>query len=177
MSSKKNITKLLFDKYYQNLCYFAYTLLGDKVLSEDFVQDAFCSLNDNLETLVPNEKVYKGFLYTAVKNKILNYHRRSKVELKYHKLKPFDELLDLDFDNAIIKSETISEINALIEKLPNACQQIFKLYYLEGFSTKEVAAELNLSVNTIKTQKLRGIRYIQSNLNPEYFALFLFVIK
>src|SRR5690606_24875116 len=108
---------------------------------------------------------------------ILNYHRRSKVEVKYHQLQPFNDQIDLDFDNAIIKTEAISEINILIKKLPRSCQEIFKLYYLEGLSTKEVAEQLNLSVNTIKNQKLRGIRYIQTHLNPEYFLIFLLFTK
>lgn len=177
MNSTAKFIKVLFDQHYQNLCYFAYTLVGDKAMSEDFVQDAYLSLNNKFDTLTPHEKVYKAFLYTAVKNSILNFHRKSKVELKYHEYQPFIDLVELDFDKAIIKSETLAEINALIQALPDSCQKIFKLSYQEGFSTKEVADQLNLSVNTIKTQKLRGIRYIQSRLNPEHFLLFLFFIK
>jgi len=177
MLSTAKLINIEFDKHYQNLCFFAYTLLGDKVMAEDFVQEAFLSLFIKFDTITPNENVYKSFLYTSVKNSILNWHRHAKVESKYHQLTPFKDYIELDFDNAMIKTEAISEVNNLISNLPNACQQIFRLYYLDGLSSKEIATKLNVSINTIKTQKLRGLKYIQSKLNPEYFLIFLFLIK
>jgi len=177
MSSSVQLVKIEFDKHYQNLCFFAFSLLGDKVMAEDFVQEAFLSFFTKFETIAVNENVYKSFLYSSVKNSILNWHRHSKVESKYHQIVPFEDYVELDFDAAMLKTETISEIHKLIANLPNSCQQIFKLYYLEGLSTKEIALQLNLSINTIKTQKLRGLKYIQSKLNPEYFLIFIFLIK
>ncbi|WP_160068644.1 RNA polymerase sigma factor [Sphingobacterium bovisgrunnientis] len=176
MSTAKSV-KQEFDKHYQNLCFFAYTLLGDHIMAEDFVQEAFLTLFTKFDTITPNENVYKSFLYTSVKNSILNWHRRAKVESKYHELTPFEDIVYLDFDNAMIKTEAIAEVNKLISNLPSACQQIFRLYYLDGLSSKEIASKLNISINTIKTQKLRGLKYIQSKLNPEYFLVFLFLLK
>ncbi|MGN0003689.1 MAG: RNA polymerase sigma factor [Sphingobacterium composti] len=177
MSTTAKYIKLEFEKHYQNLCFFAYTLIGDNVMAEDFVQEAFLAFYAKFDTILPNENVYKSFLYTSVKNSILNWHRRNKVESKYHQLTNFEDFVDLDFDNAMIKAETIAEVNKLIHNLPRACQQVFKLYYLEGLSSKEIAAQLNISINTIKTQKLRGLKYIQSKLHPEYFLIFIFLIN
>lgn len=177
MSTTAKSVKKEFEKNYQNLCFFAYTLVGDRVLAEDFVQEAFLSLFTKFDSINPQENVYKSFLYASVKNSILNWHRRKKVESKYHQLTPFIDYLDLDFDNALLKTEAIAEVHKLIANLPNSCQQVFRLYYLEGLSFKEIASELNISINTIKTQKLRGLKYIQSKLNPEYFLLFIFLIK
>lgn len=169
--------KDLFEEHYQNLCFFTYTLVNDKILAEDFVQDAFIALYNNQEILDKEAKVLKAYLYTTIKNSVLNWARRTKVERKYHDLTPFVDFVDLDFDNAMIKAETVGEINKIIAKLPDSCQNIFKLYYLEGLSTKEIATQLQLSINTIKTQKQRGLKYIQSKLSPEFFLILYFILK
>ena len=176
MTSMSVQFKILFDEHYQNLCFFAYTLVNDKVLAEDFVQEAFLALYKNQENINKDSKALKAYLYTSVKNSVLNWSRRLKVEKKYHDKTPFLDFVDLNFENALIKAEIIGEINKIIVKLPASCQNVIKLYYLEGLSVKEIAEELQLSVNTIKTQKLRGVKYIQSQLKPEYFIFLYFLI-
>jgi RNA polymerase sigma-70 factor (ECF subfamily) len=76
----------------------------------------------------------------------------------------------------MIETEVLTEINKIINKLPEACQAIFKLSYIEGFSNQEIADQLQLSINTIKTQKRRGLKYVQSKLNPEFFIIFMSVV-
>lgn len=177
MASDYKDLKVLFDLHYQNLCYFVYTLTSDKALAEDLVQDAFVSLHNHIGTLNPNDKVYKSYLYTSVKHSVLNHYRRSRVEKKYHEKEPFLDFLDSDFDNALIKAEVIQEINKLLMELPESCQNIMHLHYIKGLSMKEIADQLEVSINTVKTQKLRGIRYIKSKLNPEFFVLLFFLTK
>lgn len=176
MSSDFKDLKVLFDLHYQNLCYFVYTLTHDQGIAEDVVQDAFISLHHNLDSLTSDEKVYKSFLYTTVRNNVLNLHRRSNVVKKYHSIKPFVDIEEADFDNAIIKTEVMTEINKLIENLPDSCQNIMRMHYVKGLSVKEISEQLQISMNTVKTQKLRGLRYIKSKLNPEFFILLLFFI-
>lgn len=175
MSSTREKVKVLFELYYKNLCYFAYTLIGDKNLAEDFVQDAFIALYKNYGTVVQEEKVLKSFLYSSVRNSIYNWHRRNNIERKYHEKEPFNELVEIDFDNALIKVEALSQINAMINQLPDACQQIFRMHYLEEMSLKEIAETLQVSINTVKTQKLRGLRFLKSKLNPELFFFLLWI--
>lgn len=176
MSSDLKDLKVLFDHHYQNLCFFVYTLTHDQVLAEDVVQDAFISLHHNLDSLPPEEKVYKSFLYTTARNSVLNLHRRNNVVKKYHARMPFVDIQEGDFDNAIIKTEVLAEINKIIENLPASCQNIMRMHYVLGLSVKEISEQLNISPNTVKTQKLRGLRYIKSKLNPEFFILLLLFI-
>lgn len=177
MSSDFKDLKVLFDLYYQNLCYFVFTLTGDKVFAEDVVQDAFISLHHNIESLTPEEKVYKSYLYSSVKNSVLNNYRHNKVEKKYHEKEPFLDITEGDFDNALIKTEVIQEINKILGELPQGCQNIMRMYYIMGLSVKEIADQLQISTNTVKTQKLRGVRYIKSKLSPEFFILLYFFYK
>lgn len=165
--------KGLFDKYYKGMCYFAYTLIRDYSLAEDFVQDAFIAYFGKKEQIPSQESVVKSYLYTSVKNSILNWQRRNKVQEKYWEKTNFTEFDNVDIDNAIIETEVMEEINRIIKELPDACRTIFQLSYLEGLSNQEIADELNLSINTIKTQKRRGLNHVRSRLNPEYFLILI----
>lgn len=161
------------------MCYFAYTLVGDYNLAEDFVQEAFVAYFRKKEEISPHESSVKSYLYSSVKNSVLNWNRRNKVEQKYWEKTGFVEYDDVDLNHALIETEVLSEINRIVAELPEACQVIFKLSYIEGFSNQEIADQLSLSINTIKTQKSRGLKYVQSKLNPEFFLLFIyfFLIK
>jgi len=161
--------KDIFERYYKGMCYFAYTLIGDYALAEDFAQDAFIAYFKKKDEISSHEPIIKSYLYSSVKNNILNWHRRNKVQKKYWETTGFMEYDDVDIHNAIIETEVMEQINQIINELPEACRLIFKLSYLEGKGNQEIANELNLSVNTIKTQKRRGLKYIQSKLNPELF--------
>lgn len=155
------------------MCYFAYTMTRDMVLSEDLAQEAFVAYYRNKENISLNEATVKSYLYSAVKNSVLNWARHNKVQEKYWNLTPFNEQDELDLSHALIETEVITEIHKLVNELPPACQNIFRLSYFEGFSNQEISEQLNVSVNTIKTQKRRGLKHLQSKLNPEFFLTFL----
>lgn len=165
--------RYIFDKYYKGMCYFAYTLLGDMHLAEDFAQEAFIAFYRKREEIKNEEKVIKSYLYTSIKNSVSNWARHNKVQEKYWLRTGFSEQDDLDIHHALIETEVMTEIYRIVSELPSACQTIFRLSYFEGFSNQEISEQLNLSVNTVKTQKRRGLKHIQSRLDPEFFLLFI----
>jgi RNA polymerase sigma-70 factor (ECF subfamily) len=139
-------------------------------------QEAFVAYFRKKEEISTHENAIKSYLYNSVKNSVSNWSRRNKVVQKYWERTGFIEYDDLDIHRAMIETEVLTEINKIINKLPEACQAIFKLSYIEGFSNQEIADQLQLSINTIKTQKRRGLKYVQSKLNPEFFIIFMSVV-
>ncbi|MDB5156429.1 MAG: hypothetical protein JWR50_1136 [Mucilaginibacter sp.] len=72
----------IYDRYRGSLLIHAYKKLGDFEEAKDVVQEMFSSLwNDRLK--IPETKNLVGYLYTIVRNKILNYIEHKKVEHKY----------------------------------------------------------------------------------------------
>ena len=57
-----------------------------------------------------------------------------------------------------------SDITRMIEKLPTGYRTVFNLYTIEGYSHKEIAAELGISINTSKSQYSRARAYLQKEL-------------
>ena len=82
------------------------------------------------------------------------------------------EYLDLD----ILEEESIEQIlSKAIDALPEKCREIFIKNKIEGKKQKEIAAELNISINTVETQMGIAYKKLKTELK-DYFPLFLFLL-
>lgn len=167
--------KEIFSLYYPRLCHFAWQMTKDKELVQDIVHDAFLALWDNNPDMLPPFAI-KNYLYATVRNSCINLARHEKVVSRYQTLQPFDEAQEPDILPQLIRSEIMAEILKIMESMPEGCKTVFQKGYLEGLSNIEVAQQLGISVSTVKTQKTRALKIIKSNLNPEFFKVFLFFI-
>jgi RNA polymerase sigma-70 factor (family 1) len=177
-SSKHTLNSFeeLFRNNYAKLCFFALQFLGDEDAVKDIVQDVFINYWNKRESLSIAEDSISAFLYSAVKNACLNKLRRLKLEQGYLNQQEVDPAEDAIVLNHMIKSEMITEINKIISTLPDGCQKIFKMGYLEGLKNPQIAAQLGITVNTVKTQKKRGLQLLKLRLNPNYFSLLALVL-
>ncbi|OBX24485.1 hypothetical protein A9996_15100 [Gelidibacter algens] len=145
--------KSLFDTLYPPLCLFANQYLNDMDISKDVVQDVFIKIWEQ-KTQYPNFNANKSFLYTAVRNRSLDY-----LKSKYHR--GVMQSSDLEFDQLHSEEffltqltivDTYSQLEIAIKKLPNKCERIIRLS-LKAYTNKEIADEMSISKNTVKSQK------------------------
>lgn len=170
---ERGASQILFNKHYKSLCHFAWKLCGDISLAEDLVQDAFIAFFKNQELISKDEIAIKQFLYTSIKFAFLNLRRKEKVEQKYWFNLPFTELSNDSFELNIIHSEFIAEVHKIVSEMPSGCQTVFKMGYFEGLNNQEIAEKLDVSVNTVKTQKQRGLKLVMQKLHPEFLPIFI----
>lgn len=172
----EKVFEQFFKGFYPRLVYFAFQILGDKTKAEDIVQEAFIKYWDHKEEVSQNPIAIKNFLYSTVKNSSLNVVRHEKVVEKYKSNFTPLEAEEATVINYIIQSEVLAEIHQAIQTLPESCQRISRMGYLEGMKNHEIAATLGISINTVKTQKQRAMQLLRLRLNPETFALLALVL-
>lgn len=162
----------LFKTYYTRLCYFAFQFIGNKDQARDIAQEAFVSYLGQREKVAVHPLAIKNFLYSSVRNACLNELRHEKVVEKFaaaqENVLPDDSTIIL----TMIRSEVAGEIHRALETLPESCQLIIRMGYINGLKNQEIANQLNISVNTVKTQKKRGLQLLRLRLNPEIYTLF-----
>jgi len=161
----------LFKSYYKKLCHFAWQLLDNKTMVEDIVQDAFISYWDDREFLASNERAVKNYLYSAVKHACYNIARHEKVVAKFWANSTFEDWEDEKILACMLRAEVLDEIQKAVETLPGGCQQIFKMGYMDGLSNLKISELLGISINTVKTQKQRGLKALKGKLRPELLTL------
>ncbi|RZF59766.1 RNA polymerase sigma-70 factor [Sphingobacterium corticibacterium] len=169
--------RLIFKKHYRALCYFAWQMVQDEKTAEDLAQDAFVSYLNNKTELPDDENAIKSFLYSSIKHAVFNLSRHNKVVRKFWERTVFTESDDIDYEHQIIRAEFMTAIYDALEKLPEGCRKIMVMSYVDGYSNEEIAQELEISINTIKTQKRRGLSVLREKLNFNYFWMFLLALS
>lgn len=155
--------KELFDTYYNALVQFACGYVGSQDASEDIVQDVFVDIWEK-DYRYPSCQELRSFLYSATHHSCLNFLKRQEMQERH--APAILQALEApdDIERKIMKEELYRHLYDTIDSLPPKCRQIF-LLHLEGKSNKEIAAKLNLTVLTVKTQKKRAMRFLHDKLD------------
>lgn len=151
--------------------------------AENIVQDVFLELWEKKEILSLQINII-AYLFTAIKNRCIDLLRRrllaketaDKLQEEHQltlRLK-FDSLEA--FDNNLFNENDIEQIiTRAIDALPDKCREIFIKSKIEGMKQKDIAVEMNISINTIETQM--GIAYKKLKIElKDYLPLFLFLL-
>ncbi|GAA3622264.1 RNA polymerase sigma-70 factor [Flavivirga jejuensis] len=154
----------IFNRLYDSLCLFANKYVNDLNLSEDIVQNVFIKVWEDKVFFHDKDKIV-GFLYTAVKNKSLDF-LRSKYA-KYVKAYSLEDLETLQTENYFISEAIILETSDIIERtiksLPNKCAEVMRLS-IENYANKEIAKKMNISVYTVKEYKKIAYQELRKTL-------------
>jgi RNA polymerase sigma-70 factor (ECF subfamily) len=140
---------------------FAMMYVHQKEAAEDIVAEVFaqCWMKRRELQDVRNINTY---LFVAVKNRSLNYCKRSTLQLVQPEEPPTpEELLE--------KKELFFRMEQAIEELPQQCRIIFRLVKEEGIKYKEVAEILDISPRTVQTQIFRAMKRLSAVLAEKIF--------
>jgi RNA polymerase sigma-70 factor (family 1) len=132
---------------------FAYSLLDDREVAQEIVNDVFLKIwigRQNLDQ-IRNLQVY---LYVLIKNACLN-HIRSVSSKKIKELQLTESYyfhLSVDPSQLLISKELQVKVLQAVNCLPPRCKLIFKMVKEDDLSTNEVADILGLSNKTVFAQ-------------------------
>jgi RNA polymerase sigma-70 factor (family 1) len=156
----------IFKKYYAILCYFAENLLNDASFAEDIVEDLFLNLWKR-NTDFSQFASIKAFLYTCVSNACYNQiqqqQRREKRNQTFLNLSQQNN--DNDLLNEMIRAEFLKELDEALDQLPPGTRKVIKLIYVEGWALQKIATELDISINTVKSHRAKGILLLRRKIN------------
>ncbi len=169
-----------FDKiyiiYYSRMHRFAKEYVLSSEEAENIVQDVFVLLWEKREVLNIQISLL-SYLFSLVKNKCLDYLRHKSIEDKSQQ-ELSAKLYSLELLNqAFSSNEDIEEIvTSAVNKLPERCREIFIKSRVEGKKYREIAEELNISVNTVENQITIALKKLRIELK-DYLPLLLFLFN
>jgi RNA polymerase sigma-70 factor (ECF subfamily) len=168
-----------FDKiyvsYYPRLIRFAREYVISEEDAENIVQDIFLFLWEKRNVL-NIEVSLMSYMFSLVKHRCLDYLRHANVVDDYRKelslkLSSLEQL-----DSSIPSDDNIEEaITCAINKLPERCRDVFLKCKMEGKKYREIASEMNISVNTVENQMSIALKKLRIELK-DYLPLLVFLI-
>jgi RNA polymerase sigma-70 factor (ECF subfamily) len=173
----------IFKKYYSLLCYEARGYIQSNDLIEEIVCDIFTRIWLNRETLVIRTSL-REYLIKAVHNNCIDYYRQLKrqdnlkanLEAKEQIHYTLTDLGETPLDY-ILTQELEDEINAAIESLPPKYKETFKLSRFSDLTYEEIATQMNISINSVKTNIKNALAILREKLNNFLLLAYIFLIR
>lgn len=130
----------LYLEYRGLMFHVANKILHNEQDAEDMVHQAFLKVAENIEKIGdPKCPKTQGYIVTIVENKAIDLYRRRQ---KRQVVELSDELPGI---SAVYEGENV--LAACVLKLPARYREVILLRYFQGYSVKEVAAILGLSLS------------------------------
>lgn len=153
----------LYHRYHKRLYGLAFKYLKSHELAEDAVHDTFIMLWEKRESIHSN---IKGFLFTSVRNHVMNMIRNNKKKvLKHIQIEQERKKSSNKTEDVIIYSEYQQILARGLEELPEGKREIFKLKSVQGLSNQEIAERLDITIHTVKSQYYDASKFIKQYLD------------
>lgn len=163
----------IYDRYNWLLHTHAYKKLNDREEAKDVVQGVFMTLWAKRENIELTSNL-AGYLYTAIRNQILNLIAHKQVQSKYiDSIADFAEVGTVQADFQVRERELQSIIEREIALLPPKMREIFLMSRKANLTHREIALDLNLSEHTVRTQIRNALRILRVRLGILGFLVLL----
>lgn len=149
----------LFEAYYQPLCRYAEALLNDGNQAEDVVQDLFVYL---LSRRISIAGKVESYFFSAVKRRAFDILRHQVMKHRHNPALSefFEDMANSGYSEE--EAAQMQQIKQALEELPPQCRRVFTMSCIDGKSYKEIAEELNLSINTVKAHIKKGYEGVRA---------------
>ena len=170
----------LYATYKNRLIYFAMRFLKSREYAEDVFQDAFTVVWQSRRFINPDAS-FSSYLYTIMRNRILNQLRNAANEEKL-KESILSQALDYteDTKREVMLNDLKSLISHALQQLTPRQREIFEMSREAQLSHKEIADKLGSSVNTVQEHISFSLKLIRTYLikysGSEYVDLLLLLI-
>jgi len=150
--------KTFFKKYFPSIYIFAEKFTKDEMLAKDIAQEVFIKTWESSSDF-ENENALRAYLYLSARNQCINHFRKKQSE-HANELHNEQIFIENNYLDEVVREETFRLLDIAIQHLPPQSKKVIELT-LKGLGNHEIAEELHISVNTIKTHKLRAYKTIR----------------
>lgn len=156
--------KELFDLYFVPLSIYSLKYCDSFQMAEDITQDIFVKFWDEKIYLKLNDSI-GPYLFKSIKNNTLQAIKSQKKYSFEIIEEQVDHMLEFDTIDFDYLEKEKQKLMIQVESLPEKSKVVFKAIVLENLKYKEVAEQLDISVNTVKTHYSRALKKLRTSTN------------
>lgn len=161
---------VLYNHYVTLVYRYTYIRVGNQAEAEDVTQDAFLKVFQSIERFEFRSS-FKTWMFTIVKATIVDLWRKKYKQVTI----PLEDFLahepgfetdpEVEIEDAKRQTNVEEAIRGIFERLSDDYRKILELRFLKGYTLKEAAAELGISVNNAKVRQFRALEKARALTN------------
>jgi RNA polymerase sigma factor (sigma-70 family) len=156
----------LYEKYAYSLYGICLRYSKDEDEAKDVLQDGFIKVFTQLKTFDIHKGSFEGWLKRIFVNQAIDYYRKKKAGINSLPAENIgDEIADEEGEVEYEYDFSQEELLDMIHQLPDGYRTVFNLFVMENMSHKEIAALLDISENTSKTQFFKARKLLREKIN------------
>jgi len=169
----------LFHKYSANLYAFALSITRDSFAAEEIAQLVFLNVWEK-RGQIKEHLSFKSFLFSIAYHETISWLRKEKSEkMKIGEFVRISGFQTNETEQTVEFRNIEGLANQLIQEMPEKRKEIFRLSREQGFSNKEIAEKLGISIKTVENQMTSALKYLREKLGKHdilgllfYFLMF-----
>lgn len=164
----------IFNTYWEFVFDAAFKKLGDEDVAQDITQEVFISIWENRISLAIETNLH-AYLYGAVRYRVINYFKAQAVrnghqaEISYL----MEQQHVAGTDAKLVMEDADRAVEAALAKLPERMRLVVQMSRRQDRSVKEIAEELDVSVQTVKNQITAAMKILRKDLSYTLLLAFL----
>lgn len=159
-------------KHLQPISHYAFRMLGNSKDTEEISQETFLRLWLNAARWQPDKANLSTWLHRIAHNLCIDYLRRHRRTVVQSELRPETDTTETLEIQQETESATRIDANAAAQQLHNALQELpesqrsaLMLCHYQGFSNKEAAVIMDISVKALESAIARAKRTLRNRLS------------
>ncbi|MDF0542919.1 RNA polymerase sigma factor [Sphingobium sp. H39-3-25] len=138
--------------------------VGNQETAADLSHDMFEKLA-SVQAEIPTAQKASSYLYRMAGNLAIDYTR---VEARRAEILTGSQVLFEDVmpcpDAVAVSRDELRQVEAALDELPEKCRQVLVLSRVHGYSHREIAQHLDVSVSLVEKYQLRALRHCRDRL-------------
>ena len=167
----KQAFDVLFKSHYKDLARFAYSYVNDEEVAKEIVHNAFLMLWRNWWQM-DHSRPMRPYLLTLCRNKSLDYLKHLRV-MRANECE-LSDYLQQEAEDTGEYEKRLEQVREKLEELPERQREVLVKCFVQGKKYKEIAQELGITVNSVKTHITRGLNKMRGDLLND-LVLFYFL--
>ncbi|HCC52224.1 MAG TPA: RNA polymerase [Porphyromonadaceae bacterium] len=154
--------KKVYEMYAPTMMSLCIRYVGNREIARDILQDGFIKVFTHIHTY-SYKGAFAGWIHRIFVTTSLEYLRKTDALRSAVDIMDYNEQLK-DVDVSVLDRLSEEDLMDCVERLPAGYRTVFNMYAIEGYSHKEIAEALGISVATSKTQFLRARTALQKSV-------------
>jgi RNA polymerase sigma-70 factor (ECF subfamily) len=162
-ADERQYQELLYRKYAGDMYKVCLMYANNKPDAADILQESFIKVFKNIHRF-RFEGSLRGWIRRTVVHTAINAYNKKQRDTQVVISMAESGDVDVSIDSIVGQLEA-NDIIKLVNSLPRKARQVLKLYAIEGYKHKEIAALLGITEGTSKSQFSRAKKMLQTSID------------